>query len=307
MELTKEQIRILNRYKRSPSFFQSRNLDKIVQKLQATGLSKNEAQSLVFSSSHKDIKVKLLDMFYPGDHILHFDSWEYCDLWKELEPQVQQEYMNKIFSLYKNNRSNFPMHIWEKTDKDVQEYYMKQFIDIITEKEDELGLYGLWRFTESSVQNKNWNLINNGILPEDMLYKLSNSELQSKLLIQSLDDCINSEDDKRLQSKIGLFLQVTKTETFDKAFTYLFDDLKNNFEYLSHFLMYSPKSVREKQSSKIKEYFCSNLYSCIGYCQDTKSWRLCLEFAKYFDAKSAITIIENMIIDDSRNYINFFI
>ena len=63
MELTKEQQRIINRYRITPGFLKDRIIYNTIIELQQKGMSREEAAKIVFQYSSKPIKTKNYELF----------------------------------------------------------------------------------------------------------------------------------------------------------------------------------------------------------------------------------------------------
>lgn len=121
MELTKEQQKVINRYRIMPSFLQSRNLDSMIYELQRNGISMEEATQLIFQNSSKNIKTKHFDKFTR-------DMWknreafqEIIDFLKNLPIQQQDKVLKNV--------SDFTLTLSiGNVSPEIQEKYFERFI-----------------------------------------------------------------------------------------------------------------------------------------------------------------------------------
>lgn len=128
MELTKEQQKIINRYRIMPSFLQSRNLDSMIYELKRNGISMEEATQLVFQNSSKNIKTKHFDKFVK-------DMWnnreafqKIIDFLKNLPIQQQDKVLKNV--------SDFTLTLSiGNVAPEIQEKYFERFIS------DEFSMY----------------------------------------------------------------------------------------------------------------------------------------------------------------------
>ena len=168
MELTKEQQKIINRYKIMPSFLQERNLTSVLYRLQVNGISREVATQLIFQSSSSNIKNKHFDTFIR-------DTWNSNDSFQEIMsffknlPVKQQDKILK-------NASDFTL-IFSLGDAapELQEKYFNRFLendlsqyhigDLNKEREkieicDNMlpNLLPTWKHTEKILKYQNRNL-----------------------------------------------------------------------------------------------------------------------------------------------------
>lgn len=128
MELTKEQQKVINRYRIMPSFLQSRNLVSMIYKLQRNGISMEEATQLIFQNSSKNIKTKHFDKFTRNMWNNREAFQKIIDFLKNLPIQQQ----NKVLK----NVSDFTLTLSiGNVSPEIQEKYFERFIS------NELSMY----------------------------------------------------------------------------------------------------------------------------------------------------------------------
>lgn len=121
MELTKEQQKIINRYRIMPSFLQSRNLGSMIYELQINGISREDATKLAFQNSSKPIKTKYFDRFVE-------DTWNNEEAFQEVMDFLKNSPIKQQDKLLKNvNDFTLTMSIGN-ADPEIQEKYFERFI-----------------------------------------------------------------------------------------------------------------------------------------------------------------------------------
>lgn len=130
IELTKEQQKIINKYKRMPSFLQIRNFRNIQYSLEKKNVSKNDAILLLFQNSSKNTKLKNLDKIILEGYGNNYIFEEVSNFFKELPIQKQDVLLENIndFSL---------IVLIGETNVELQEKYFSRFI------EDEFSAYNI--------------------------------------------------------------------------------------------------------------------------------------------------------------------
>ncbi len=119
MELTKEQQKIINRYKIMPSFLQERNLTSTLYKLETSGISRGEATQLIFQRSSFNIINKHFDKFLSVGNI-YFQ--EMMNTFKNL-PIHQQDKILK-------NASDYALtYSLGSAKPELQEKYFNRFLE----------------------------------------------------------------------------------------------------------------------------------------------------------------------------------
>lgn len=121
MELTKEQQKVINRYRIMPSFLQSRNLNSMKFKLEKNGISAEEAVQLIFQNSSKNIKTKHFDEFVMDMHNNRETFQEIMELLRNLPIQQQDKLLK--------NASDFTLTLSiGDVAPEIQEKYFERFI-----------------------------------------------------------------------------------------------------------------------------------------------------------------------------------
>lgn len=174
MGLTKEQQKIINRYKIMPSFLQERNLNSVLNKLQRNGVSTQVATQLIFQSSSNNIKNKHFDMFVRR-------TWDSSDIFQEImrffknlsikqqdkilkyasdftlifslgeaAPELQEKYFNRFL---KNEISQY--HIGE-LNADVRKLHEEEILDSSSANASTLDV--MWEVLSTESKSKYYEL-----------------------------------------------------------------------------------------------------------------------------------------------------
>lgn len=122
MRLTKEQRKVINRYRVMPSFLQSRNLDRILYELQRNGISREESFQLMFQNSSKNIKIKNFDKFVREMDLDREIFQKIIDFLRNLPIQQQDKLLKNVsdFTLTK---------LIGEVSPELQEKYFEKFIN----------------------------------------------------------------------------------------------------------------------------------------------------------------------------------
>ena len=121
MELTKEQQRIIKRYRRTPGFLKNRIIYETIFELQQKGMSREEAAKIVFQNSSRPIKTKNYELF-AGSMWSNEDTFQdIIDFLENLPIQQQDKLLNDVSDVTLIRSIGY-------VSLEIQEKYFKRFI-----------------------------------------------------------------------------------------------------------------------------------------------------------------------------------